>query len=71
MSNRSWPYVVVTAPANNNRDESLQETVEIKATNASRAGNKARKARADAEGVKPTAIQVLDAYRDLPPIKGE
>lgn len=65
MSNRQWPYVVITAPADDNRDTTRQETTEVKSTNALRAANKAKKARAEAEGVEPKAIQVLDAYRDI------
>lgn len=67
MSNRQWKYYVLIAPKEDNRDADLQEGYDIESTNASRAGNKAKKAHAEANGGEPTAYVVLEAYRTNAP----
>lgn len=67
MSNRQWKYYVLIAPKDDNRNPGLQEGYEIESTNASRAGNKAKKAHAEANGAEPVAFVVLEAYRTNAP----
>lgn len=67
MSNRQWKFYVIVSPKDDNRDPALQEAYEIQSTNASRAGNKAKKAHAEANGGVPSDFVVLEAYRTNAP----
>lgn len=67
MPNRQWNYYVLVSPKDDNKDQGQQGGYEIKSTNASRAGNKAKKAHVEENGGTPTDYQVIDAYRTNAP----
>lgn len=67
MPNRQWKYYVLISPKDDNKDAAQQEGYEIQSTNASRAGNKAKKQHADENGGVPSDFVVLEAYRTNAP----
>jgi hypothetical protein len=62
VANRSYPYIIVLRRAGTNF--STDEKYRLRSTTASRAINRARKLRAEAEGRPMTQFVAIEAYRD-------